>query len=169
MIFSTQHLYDLCTVCLKSQRVAVFQEPSHGADNWPVIDHLPSSSPPAPLLFFPPSLFFKDAKAQACVCVLVCVCVLLATMPVIQGVLVGGFKRRGGRAGLPVFVSSSHKRRSQTRKRGEASPLQGISPSPPPFTPLNSPPPCPPPSPYGSHIRIRGCRFLIRLRDAAAC
>lgn len=38
----------------------------------------------------------------------VCVCVLLATMPVIQGVLVGGgFKRRGGRAGLPVFVPAA--------------------------------------------------------------
>lgn len=89
---------------LKSQHVAVFPEPSHGADNWPVIDHLPSPSPPAPLLFFPP---LRDAKAYARVCVLVCVCVLLATMPVIQGVLVGGFKRRGGRAGLPVFVPAA--------------------------------------------------------------
>lgn len=89
---------------LKSRHVAVFPGPSHGADNWPVIDH---SLHRLLLLhsFFFPSL--KDAKAQACVCVLVCVCVCCHHAYDTGRVGWGGL--RGGEAelGLPVFVRAA--------------------------------------------------------------
>lgn len=77
-------LYDL--YILKSLHVAIFPELSNRADNWPLIDHFPPLSPPAPPCF----VFFFLNNANACTCVRAYIFLPAMRVNVIGGGLRGG-------------------------------------------------------------------------------